>query len=301
MKLHNNTAAFESLVHIVSDYYKIEAALIEKDYYVTLILKELAVRVENLIFKGGTSLSKCYKIIDRFSEDIDLSLDENYRSQSQKKHMKKELVAACETLGLKLINLEETRSRRDYNCYKIEYPINNPSPSIKPLLLVETTYITKAFPTETRNATSIIYDYLKETGNEEAIKKYMLEPFEIKVQALDRTLIDKTFALCDYAFSGKFERNSRHIYDLSRLLSKVKLDESFKELVKCVREDRRNNAACYSAQDGFDVSGTLAKIIDLNLYRADYEAITSAMLYKSVSYDEAINALQTIIESKAFD
>ena len=50
-------------------------AIIEKDYYVTLVLRELAKQVPNLLFKGGTSLSKCYKIIDRFSEDIDITLD----------------------------------------------------------------------------------------------------------------------------------------------------------------------------------------------------------------------------------
>ena len=46
-------------------------AIIEKDYYVTLVLCELAKQVPDLLFKGGTSLSKCHKIIDRFSEDID--------------------------------------------------------------------------------------------------------------------------------------------------------------------------------------------------------------------------------------
>ena len=41
MKLHNNKEAFNNLISIISDYYKIDAALIEKDYYVTLVLREL--------------------------------------------------------------------------------------------------------------------------------------------------------------------------------------------------------------------------------------------------------------------
>ena len=170
MKLHNSKESFETLIRIVSDYYKIDPALVEKDYFVTLLLKELTERVPSLLFKGGTSLSKCHRVIDRFSEDIDLTLDEDHQTQGQKKQMKNELVEACEVLGLHLTNFDEIRSRRDYNCYKIVYPIQHSSVSVKPLLLVETTYITKAYPSELRPATSIIYDYLHETGNETAIE-----------------------------------------------------------------------------------------------------------------------------------
>ena len=172
MKLYNDKETFSELVEIASDYYKIDPAFVEKDYFVTLLLKELAARVPNLLFKGGTSLSKCYRVIDRFSEDIELTLDEKYQTQGQKKQMKNELVEVCKKLGLNLTNFTEIRSRRDYNCYKIEYPIQHSSISVKPLLLVETTYITKSYPSELKLATSIIYDYLYEMGNETAIRKY---------------------------------------------------------------------------------------------------------------------------------
>ena len=85
MKLYNDKETFSELVEIASDYYKIDPAFVEKDYFVTLLLKELAARVPNLLFKGGTSLSKCYKIIDRFSEDIDITLDSEHQSQGNRK------------------------------------------------------------------------------------------------------------------------------------------------------------------------------------------------------------------------
>lgn len=301
MRLHNNKESFERLIRIVSDYYSIDPALVEKDYYVTLLLKELTARVPNLLFKGGTSLSKCHKIIDRFSEDIDLTLDENHQTQGQKKQMKAELVEACEVLGLHLTNFDEIRSRRDYNCYKIEYKIQHPSVSVKPLLLVETTYITKAYPSELRPATSIIYDYLHETDNETAIEKYELQPFEIRVQALERTLIDKVFAVCDYVVGKRIERNSRHIYDLSRLLTKVHLDEKLKELVKDVRADRKPHALCYSAQDGANVPEILSGIVKSGIYKEDYETITKIMMFKYLPYEEAIKSLETIIASGVFE
>lgn len=301
MKLHSNKEAFISLVQLVSDYYRIDPALVEKDYFVTLLLEELTLKVPGLLFKGGTSLSKCFKIIDRFSEDIDLTLDENHQTQGQKKHMKTELINACETLGLKLTNLEEIRSRRDYNCYKIEYPIQHPSVSINPLLLVETTYITKAYPSEIKTATSIVYDYLKEISNEYAIEKYELNPFEVHVQTLERTLIDKVFALCDYVIGERIERHSRHIYDLSRLITKVSLDSKLKKLVNEVRTERKSHALCYSAQDGVNVSKMLRKIIDDKIYKVDYENITEQLLSIPVSYEEAIKAIEIIIASGVFE
>lgn len=301
MNLHNNKESFNALIALISDYYKVDPAFVEKDYYVTLLLKELATRVPNLLFKGGTSLSKCHKIIDRFSEDIDLTLDENHQTQREKKQMKNELVVACETLGLHLINYEDIKSRRDYNCYRIEYPIGHPSTGIKPLILVETTYITKAYPSEIKTATSIAYDYLKEMGNEIAIKKYELQPFDIRVQTLDRTLIDKVFALCDYVIGKRIERNSRHIYDVSQLLTKVTLDKNLKELVKDVRADRKSHALCYSAQDDVNITRMLSGIVESGIYKADYETVTKAMIFKYLPYDEAIKALKRIIASGVFD
>ena len=111
--------------------------------------------------------------------------------------MKTEIVNTCKNLNFKLLNLDDIKSRRDYNCYEIEYPIQHYSLSIKPLLLVETTYITKSYPSELIYASSIIYDYLKETSRIDLIEKYELNPFTINVQTLERTLIDKVFAICD--------------------------------------------------------------------------------------------------------
>ena len=65
--------------------------IIEKDYYVTVLLKLLAEKIPFIVFKGGTSLSKCHKVIRRFSEDIDLTIDVSL-SQGQKKKVKKVLL-----------------------------------------------------------------------------------------------------------------------------------------------------------------------------------------------------------------
>ncbi len=75
MILHNDRKSFEEIIIQSANYYNIDVSIIEKDYYVTIMLKELSKRIDNMIFKGGTSLSKCYHLIERFSEDIDLNIE----------------------------------------------------------------------------------------------------------------------------------------------------------------------------------------------------------------------------------
>ena len=301
MVLHKDKKSFDIAIRAASRHFNVSPAIIEKDYYVTLVLRELAKQVPDLLFKGGTSLSKCYKIIDRFSEDIDITLDSEHQSQGKRKNLKYTIVEICSNLGLNLLNENETRSRRDYNCYKIGYCARHSLSGLNPQLLVETVFIVKAFPDEIKQASSMIYDYLKAVGNDEAIAQYELEPFDIRVQTLDRTLVDKVFAVCDYMLDNKTERQSRHIYDLSRLLTLVKLDDNLKALIKEVREDRKLGTKCYSAQDGVSVPNLLRQMIDTEFFKKDYEDSTEKLLSKPVTYEEAIKAIEMIIASDVFD
>ena len=60
-----------------------------------------------------------------------------------------------------MLNEDETRSRRNYNCYKIDYCPRNRLSELNQQILIETTFIVKAFPDEVKKASSLIYDYLK--------------------------------------------------------------------------------------------------------------------------------------------
>ena len=301
MILHKDKDKFDIAIKTASRYFNVAPAIIEKDYYVTLILLKLTERVPNLLFKGGTSLSKCYKIIDRFSEDIDITLDSEHQSQGNRKKIKQTIIEICKELSVNLLNEDETRSRRNYNCYKIDYCPRNRLSELNQQILIETTFIVKAFPDEVKKASSLIYDYLKAIGNNEAIVKYELEPFEIRVQTLDRTLVDKVFAVCDYMLDNKMERKSRHIYDLFRLLTAVKLDDNLKTLIKEVRENRKLNAKCYSAQDGMNIQELLQKMIDTGFFKKDYKKNTQKLLSKNVTYEMAIKAIEVIVASGVFD
>lgn len=301
MILHQDKEIFKTAINLTSSYFNTSVAIVEKDYYVTLVLSLLTKQIPDLIFKGGTSLSKCYKIIHRFSEDIDLTLNPMNLSTSKRKNLKYTIFDICNSIGLHLLNANETRSRRDYNCYRIDYPAIYNVVELNPQLLIETTFIVKSFPTEVKQASSLIYDYLKKIGNEEAIKKYQLEPFAICVQTLERTFIDKVFAICDYVLTQNIEKHSRHIYDLSQLLPMVKLDENFRSLVKEVREERNRNVKCLSAQDKIVVPKLLQDIIEKEYYKKDYQDSTEKLLTEKVTYNDAIEVIKTIIISGAFE
>lgn len=79
MRLHENRNEFKQIVQTVAEEFGLGTFQVEKDYYVSLFLKELQKLDSNIqiVFKGGTSLSKCYDVIDRFSEDIDLAVKFN--------------------------------------------------------------------------------------------------------------------------------------------------------------------------------------------------------------------------------
>lgn len=301
MILHKDKESFDAVIKAASRYFNVSTAIIEKDYYVTLILLELVKQVPGLLFKGGTSLSKCYKIIDRFSEDIDISLDSEHQSQANRKNLKHIIVEICNNLKLNLINESEIKSRKNYNCYKIDYFARHSLQGVNSQLLIETVFIVKSFPIEIKKASSMVYDYLKVVGNEDLIKYYELTPFSIRVQTLNRTFIDKVFAICDYMLDNKAERQSRHIYDLYRLLNYVSLNEHLKKLIKEVREDRKAGIKCYSAQDDVNVPKILRQMIDIKFFKKDYEKNTLKLLSKSVYYEEAIKSLEIIIESGVFE
>lgn len=76
MNLHLDKAAFQLVVDEISKKSSVRRDVLEKDYYVTLLLKELSEREHQAYayFKGGTALYKALKSIRRFSEDIDLTV-----------------------------------------------------------------------------------------------------------------------------------------------------------------------------------------------------------------------------------
>ena len=299
--LHNNREQFAEAINLAVFQTGLAPEIIEKDYYITLILRKLSEMFDFVVFKGGTSLSKCHKVIDRFSEDIDITID-NSLSQGQKKKLKYGIVEIAEEFGMKISNIDDIRSRRDYNCYRIEYDsvLKSTSGAVNPMVIMETSFTEVSFPTVTLAVGSYIGELLQEEAPE-MLTEYSLNPFEMKVQGLDRTLIDKVFAVCDYYLSGRVKKHSRHIYDIYKLSPLVRQDDDFRKLIQEVRDVRSKASICLSAQPDVNVTELLYKIIRDEVYKEDYNTLTVRLLKEKVDYNEAIQVLRKIADSGFFD
>ena len=299
--LHEDKEEFINAVNLASEYFHILPVLVEKDYYVTMILRELSERQGFVVFKGGTSLSKCHKAIKRFSEDIDITIDSRL-SQGQMKKLKEVIKDIAAELGLAIPNIGETRSRRSYNRYILEYQsaLSEPDDAVQSSVLVETSFAEIAFPTVILQVHSYIGDMMTKEAPDE-LENFHLEPFEMKVQGLDRTLVDKVFAICDYYMQDRVKKHSRNIYDIYKLLQIVPQTEEFRALIQEVRSVRAMTNICPSAQSEVNVSEMLNFLIENEIYKDDYEKITARILEEDVNYETAIEAVKKIAASGMFE
>ena len=296
MYLHENRELFEELINAASDYMGVNRETIEKDYYVTILLKKLA-ETEKLpcVFKGGTSLSKCYNCIDRFSEDIDITFTEHLGEARRKKLKYKVLKPIVDELGLSIRNWDSIESNKDYNAYYIAYqPISDyADEAIRPEVKLETALVSYAFPTEIKSVGNILYDYLMQ-DNMELIEEFGLAPFDMRVQSLSRTFIDKIFALCDYYMQGKSKRYSRHMYDLYKLFPLITVDDELKWLVTEVRQHRSTLSICPSAMPDVNIYEKIMGFCDDDFYKEDYNTVTKYFISETIPYETIINNMKEI-------
>ncbi|MGN1181571.1 MAG: nucleotidyl transferase AbiEii/AbiGii toxin family protein [Faecalibacillus sp.] len=273
----------------------IPRAIIEKDYYVTLLLQKIVENCPEIIFKGGTSISKCYKVINRFSEDIDLGLNIDRATQGMRRDLKYQIIKAIKELNLKIDNEDHIYSRTYFNRYQIKYPLLEKIILLKPYLYVETALFLKPFPYEIKEDDSYVYQFLTKKGQNDLINQFHLHPFEIKVQTLERTFIDKLFALGDYYLSDKVTSHSRHLYDLYKLYEYITFNDDFYHLFKEVAEIRSHDSECLLAKADQDLKQLLKIIYENDYFKKDYEDITCELLFEKISYQVVKDNLLRII------
>lgn len=307
MRLHEENELFNELVRSAAAAYGLQNFQIEKDYYVSLLLKRLVSVFPGVVFKGGTSLSKCYDVIKRFSEDLDLSVplgDNNKLPRSEKKKLKAAIEFVIEDLGFSLLNPDQIRSGREFNEYEIAYrKVFEGDDEMSPHILVETNVAYKPFPFEQLGVSNYITKFVMAAEGDEAEKErfldeYEMRPFAANVQTIDRTFLDKIFAICDYYEKKESTRYSRHLYDLHMIEGSGFVDAAgLKLLIPEVIEIRRDGRDTASCQPGYELIKTLNEIISADFYKQDYNRNTKTFLAEDVSYEETIDSLKKIIDS----
>ena len=293
----NHSKEWKEIIETVAREIGRTELMVEKDTVQSMFLSELSKAELPFVFKGGTSLSKAYNMIDRFSEDIDLSMNRK-PTESERKASKKLIIQIAESLGMTLSNPDKIRSRYDYNKYVFKYMSLFVSMPVE--IIIETSYYQTAYPVEKHEVGSFVGRFCEERGIDlpipfKAAKVYM------NVQSIRRTFVDKVFAICDYRIQNMQDRDSRHLYDICKLAAQLKMDEEMDALVDKVREDRMLSPNNPSAQLEYIIPEMLKEIIESKFYESDYKNVTQKLLYEDIDYDYAVqNGIALVAQSDVF-
>lgn len=293
----NHPKEWKEIIETVAREIGRTELMVEKDTVQSMFLSELSKAELPFVFKGGTSLSKAYNMIDRFSEDIDLSMNRK-PTESERKASKELIIQIAESLGMTLGNPDKIRSRYDYNKYVFKYMSLFVSMPVE--IIIETSYYQTAYPVEKHEVGSFVGRFCEERGIDlpipfKAAKVYM------NVQSIRRTFVDKVFAICDYRIQNMQDRDSRHLYDICKLAAQLKMDEEMDALVDKVREDRMLSPNNPSAQLEYIIPEMLKEIIESKFYESDYKNVTQKLLYEDIDYDYAVqNGIALVAQSDVF-
>ena len=288
------------MIIIYADKYTERRQISNRKYQKLGIFKKTALVPKCRYRHFGTSLSKAFQVIDRFSEDIDITFAEHLGEARRKKLKYNILKPIADELGLMIRNFDFIESDKNLNHYDFYYEsvvgdrVINPIPAYVKL---ETSLMSYAFPTEERELGNYILDALG-TEEDEFIATYDLGTFPMRVQSLNRTLIDKVFAVCDYYLLDKPHRNARHLYDIYKLTKHVEMDSDFLELVKEVRAHRitMGSEIAPSAPMDVNIVELVQKICDEDFYKEDYRETTLKLISESLEYEMLKRHYKELVE-----
>lgn len=223
-------ADFEQAILRAAEHFRergMRPALIEKDYYVTEALRIIAATgTDQIIFKGGTSLSKGWNLIDRFSEDIDIFLDpEAFGPPLGKRAIDRQLKALRDAVAahpaLAFLAAESRTiggfGRADRYAFAQRF---GGVGEVVGHVLVESGTASGREPTVTVELRSLIAEFFRDTGATLGAEDE--DAFPMRLLHFRRTFVEKLFAI-----HGKVEllrregrpvgSYARHYYDLVRL------------------------------------------------------------------------------------
>jgi predicted nucleotidyltransferase component of viral defense system len=279
---------------------------IEKDWWVTLALNASfsLPYSKNIVFKGGTSLSKGWNLIERFSEDIDLAIDRKYFgfdgdiSKTQIKNLRKQSCEFISTTFLddltkiltewkaidecKLIAQPVKDSDKDPQVIEIHYnSVIDTSEYLPQRVLIEVSSRSLIEPIEERKINSILSKNFPQ-------QSFVTVPFTIPTVLPQRTFLEKIFLLHEEfsqeAEKIRIDRLSRHLYDLEKLMDTEHGIEALKntELYNNIVAHREK----FNPLRGLDYANHIPSKISIlppvgvvNDYEKDYETMTSFMIY----------------------
>ena len=293
---------------------------IEKDWWVTMVLKALFETrcADNLVFKGGTSLSKGWNLIERFSEDIDVAINRdffgitNISSKNQREKLRKssskyiqdELIAelnqTMQKAGIVDFTIElvatET-SDKDPRVLNVKYPtLFSGHQYLQNLVKIEISCRSLREPFEPVAIRSIIADnYPNEIFSDEY--------FTVNIVSPKRTFLEKAFLLHEALQKGRIhsERMTRHLYDLHKLMDTEFANDALTdtELYRTIVEHRsvmtRERGVDYSTHRPSQINFVPEKEV-VDLWADDYINMRQAFIYEQpISFDVLIRRMKDLL------
>ena len=237
MHLHHNKELFKDAILAASQRFGIPEIYMEKDYWVTLVLYEIfhSNMADQIVFKGGTSLSKCHQLIYRFSEDIDLVILRNeWENDNQLKKKIRQISKITEDVmpEIHVEGLTNKKGNIRKTVHKYKKLFDGNFGQVRDQLVLEATWFGNYEPFTIESVSSYLFDIINFTGRDDVIKEYDMQPFEVQALSVERTFCEKVMSLVRFSWmDDPYEALSnkiRHIYDLHFMLENKSIDMFFK-------------------------------------------------------------------------
>jgi len=251
MKLHENKELFQEAVLATSQMMGIPEIYIEKDYWVTFALYQIfhSAIAKEVVFKGGTALSKCHKLIERFSEDIDVVVLRHEGETDNKLKNKIRSVGKIVESIMPEVNIPGLTNkmgniRKTVHQYKKIFRGN--FGQVRENIVFEATWLGSFEPSTIENIDSYIAEMMIKNNQHELIKEYGLESFQLPVLSKERTICEKIMSLARFSLlENPFENLAnkiRHVYDIHMMLKNDDIlsffeSERFDEMMITVGND----------------------------------------------------------------
>lgn len=236
MKLHENKTLYRQAVQFTSDRLQIQTIFVEKDYWVTLVLREIFNHEigKDTVFKGGTALAKCYNVIERFSEDIDLVVwrregESNNQLTNKLKTIGELVGAVLPEVQVDGLTHKRGMNRKTAHSYNKEF--QGDFGQVRDVIVVEATWLGYYEPNTVKSINSFVGEMMLNNRQEEMAREYGLLPFEIRVLEPERTICEKIMSLVRFSYEPNpvedLKKKIRHTYDLHQLLQQPRLFDFF--------------------------------------------------------------------------
>jgi predicted nucleotidyltransferase component of viral defense system len=252
MKLHENSKLYEQAVRATAQQMELLDIYVEKDYWVTYVLQTIFNHEigKQVVFKGGTALSKCHGIIERFSEDIDLVVfrreDESNNQLTNKiKLVSKVVCEAIPEIEIKEVTQKMGMNRKTAHSYTQLFKGN--FGQVRDVIIVEASWLGHFEPYTSKEVRSYIYDMMIKSGQHQMANEYGLLPFPVLVLDMRRTLCEKIMSLIRFSYTSQaiedLKNKVRHTYDIHKLLqvpgnmSFFDSEDFYKMLLKVAQDD----------------------------------------------------------------